>query len=502
MKNFKRLLTVVLSVAVILTAFAVVALAADGDAPVSVTTRTFDFEEYDDKHVFSDVKPKDGRWVIAAADNGNKYVVAEWTDDEGTSTVDNWDISTSFNSNPTLYGVLNNPAMSIDFDIKSSSGSFNAVSIRPDLYGGLSTGYRLSQGKSTYLSNVTELTGSTEWNHITFVYRHMGDGLFVTNIYVNGVLSAHSTSINYTTSNFSANNANNTAAGITNWPSLFDENGDAKYSNLHIQICSFYGSAAGRDIYYDNIKFSIHPEGIDNAAIASYIYNDDYKMPYGETEAKIGDVYYDDVNEAFAKAADGDKLALYTDVGAVILNKAITVDANKYENGVATGELYDITVRSDAGYIVSYADGVYTLTKSDKNVTVVFDPDCGQDACDCYGEGVGHDQTYSIIVPVGVVPEFIPTIKSSSADGVVTEFIGWSYEKGGEAVEFSAVTEEQASLGVLNLYPVYNVTRYSGRLVDGNRNVTMFFEHQFGEMLTATLSITRPLRSPQIPISP
>jgi hypothetical protein len=224
--------------------------------------------------------------------------------------------------------------------------------------------------------------------------------------------------------------------------------------------------------------------GDKNGTVA--VYNEDYDMPFGFTEAIVGETLYDDVNEAIESLIDGDHLTLKADVeDAVIINKSVVIDSNKYDaDGVATGEFYNIKIRSTLGYVITLENGIYTVTKSDKNANVIFDPDCGIENCTCYGAGIGHKQTYSVIVPVGVVPEYLADIAVINNEGVVADFLGWSYTKGGEVEDITAVTEAQAEAGDLYIYPVYKVTAYDFSVSDKNGNYKFYKADEFNAAIT------------------
>ena len=491
MKKLGKILTLILVFVCMVTAITVVALADEPANLKPITRGTQDFESFAKNQTYSNSASKDGKWVVMEADDGNKYVLAMPEDVAGTNTQENIDPSTGRGANAEHIELY--PTMAFDFDIKSTSGGYSSVSLRPDMYGTLSASYRLCMGNSVYLSYLSaSLNKVDEWQHVTAIFRHVGNGLIKVYFYVDGVESTYATEIDFGAKTFSSSvgtNANILNEGITKWSNLVDENGAYKYNNVGISIVSLYACAEGRNIGYDNFKFTFYPESYDNDAIASYIYNDDYKMPFGVAEAKVNDTAYEDFDEAFAALNDGDRLTIKTDLdGVTIINKAVTVDVNKYDDdGNATGEYYKATIKSNGGYIVTYDAGIYTLTKSEKNVEVRFDAPCGEENCTCYAGGVGHKRTDTAIVPMGVIPEYIGSTAIDDMDGVVAEFVGWSYEKGGKAADLTAITEAQVEAGVLNLYPVYNVVKYDFGYIAPDGTESYYFAKSFEAVAQAAL---------------
>ena len=494
MKKLGKILTLILVFVCMVTAITVVALADEPAALQPVKRVSQNFESYANGAVYSNSASKDGKWVVGEADDGNKYVIAMPEDVADTTVQENIDPSTGRGA--TAEHIALYPTMAFDFDIKSTSGSFSSISLRPDMYGTVNSSYRLSQGNSVYLSYLSaSLNKVDEWQHVTAIFKHVGNGLVKVYFYVDGVESTYTADIDFGAKTFSSStgtNQNILNEGITKWADLIDENGEYKYNNVGISIVSLYACAEGRNIGYDNFQFTYYPESYDNDAIASYIYNDDYKMPFGVAEAKVNDTVYDDVNEAVAALNDGDRLTIKTDLdGVTFVNKAVTVDVNKYDdNGNATGEYYKATIKSNGGYIVTYDAGIYTLTKSEKNVEVRFDAPCGDENCTCHINGIGHKLTYTTIVPVGVVPEYIGDAFAQSFGDTDVESIGWSYEKGGALAELTAITEEQAAAGVLYLYPVFKVTKYDFSYVDPNGVETYYFAKSFETVAQTALKTT------------
>lgn len=492
MRKFSKILTLILVVMALITAFTVVALADSDTGLQPIKGASVDFEDRADEQNYSNSASKDGKWTTYEADNGNIYVSAEAEDVAGTNTQENIDPSTG---RATSTNIQNYPTVAFDFDIRSTTGSFSSTSIRYDIYGG-GGNWRISQGTSTYLSETHELNKVNEWQHVTFIVRHEGAGLFRVSIYVDGVLSTYTFTKSYAASDpvnnpneavFSATNATNKDTyGIYNWNNLLNEDGSYKYNNIGIGYFSIYACAAGRDIHFDNFEFNFFPESYTNDDVASYVYNSEYEMPYGYTKATLTDnesgtvTYYDDFDKAFAAANKDNTLTLMADLTeAYNVNKAINVN----KNGFAF-EYY-----SKTGYVPTIDGELYTFELANQLVNVVWDPDCSDETCTCYEHGIAHELTDTAIVPLGYTPEYSKEIFINK-EGVVAEFLGWSYTKGGEVDEITEITEQQAALGTLYLYPVYNITKYDIGLTDADGNHSFYMADEFETVVTNAIANT------------
>ena len=481
MKKFSRIIALLFSLVLVVSAFTVVALANEETELTPVLCHSLDFED-EEVGVYSNGRnaktktPKHGIWETYAADNGNKYIVAKDIDEEGAENGDNKDHTVSGSE---AYDISKYPIFAFDFDIMSNDGTYySSATIRTDLYGGENSSSRISQMGGMKVNAIGLPDEAYVWNHVTIIVDYVGDGIFNFYYYVNGKLTNDDKNFDYS----------------ENWSTYFDEDGNSIYNNVRIGVVSMYPAYSDtghitNEIAYDNFKFSYYPEGYTVEDVATYIYNEDYEMPYGITEASVGETFYDDVNEALAAAADGDTVKLRTNLpGTTIVNKAITIDSNKYdESGTATGEFYEVTLKSTAGYVITVENGVYTATKSDKSVTVVFDPECADENCKCY-EGIGHKQNFSSIVPVGQIPEFLTELTPVNDEGIIAEFLGWSYENDGTVDTLVPVTDAQAEAGTLNIYPVYDAETYDGILLNGKDGSKTYFKgHKGFESAMATL---------------
>ena len=493
MKKLSKLLVLILTLALLVTVFAVVALASDGDepklTPVTVTGDNFNFEDKETGFLISQTSDKDGVWYVGEADNGNKYAVAAY--DNGTgSNGQNWD--PTFHNNSKL-GIDQYPIFAFDFDVRSTTGGWHwGLTMRADLYGGPG-GYnaRLSQTATRKLNNDGfKLSGKDEWNHVTYVVEYAGNGVFNFISYVNG-LKTSSTSINYNETKFSAQyNAN---ASIVYFNDLLDENGNFKYSNVRIHCVSLYPPTGEttEQIHYDNLSVTYFPTGYSADDAAKYTYNESYEFPYNYTVAKNGDAVYDDVSEAVADAKEGDTILLTANAAKdIVIDKPMSIDTS---NGTYTFDWVSYN-----GYTVaSSADGVYTFAKSEQTVTVKWDPACSG-ACNCFDAAGGHSLNATTVVALGTVPEH-PVQNPSfdvTADKRQAFFLGWSYDNDGTVDDITAISEEQIALGEISLYPIYDVKVYALEVTTTAGKVTYHVQEEFKEVVEgiayeATLKLVR-----------
>ena len=175
MKKLTKILTLLLALAIMVTSFAIVALATD-EEPVLTPASPYEngFEDKEGGSVFYDTTEKVGKWNVGEADNGNKYLIGAYAEATGTNG-QNWDINFPDNNE---YGVDRYPIFAMDLDVRSTTGAWiYTLTMRPDLYGGAGYDTRLTQCSSTKL-NLLGFEGANEWNHLTLVAEYLGDGVF------------------------------------------------------------------------------------------------------------------------------------------------------------------------------------------------------------------------------------------------------------------------------------------------------------------------------------
>ncbi|MBR5140682.1 MAG: hypothetical protein IKV16_06460, partial [Clostridia bacterium] len=491
MRKFSKILTLLLVLVMLVTAFTVVSLADENDeaalAPVRVTANTFknDFESLETGFLISQTTDKDGVWYVGEADNGNKYAVAAYDDGTGTNG-QNWD--SSINDNAKL-GLDVYPVFSFDFDVRSTTGEWHwALTMRADFYGGPGGATaRLSQTPTRKLNKdgIKVTAPADVWVHVTYVVEHAGDGIFNFVSYVNGERTSTVT-VDYKETNFGAQYSSNSS--IVNYNDLVDENGNFKYSNVRVGVISMYppSSATTEEIHFDNLTYTYFPEGYTADDASKYVYGADYQFPYGYTEAKVGDVVYDDVNKAFAAAEAGDTVVLAKNADSlIVIDKAITIDSKGYTFDWASYNGY---------YLASSEGGVYTFAKAENTVTVNWDPAC-DGACDCNAAAGGHSLNAQTIVVAGSVPAH-PVQNPAfnvTADYQQAVLLGWSYENDGTVDELVAAPE---GVSEITLYPVYDTKTYSLEVTKSNGEISYHDASEFKTVIEgisngATLKLVR-----------
>jgi len=484
MKKLKRILVLMLSVVAILTAFAVVAAATDATELVPKTIYTVDFESNEAGDIIQDGvwqgAEKSGVWYIGEAENGNKYVISTYKTGS-PSLGDNHDVTIG---SSVAYGINKYPMMAFDFDIMSTTGAYHySATVRPDLYGGKS-GQRIFQMQSTKLNadGVSIPAVANVWNHVTFVINYVGDGKFNAHFYVNGKL----------TFEYNLDYANEEA-----WQALLDEEGNLNYDNVRVAVFSIYSpwqdTTKGEQIRYDNMRFTYFPEGYSAADAASFIYGEDYELPYGFTVAKNDTDIFDNAQEAIDATEEGKTVVLQDNIAdTLLINKNLFIDTNVYEDGTATGSFYTFNFKSSRGYVASETaegSGIFEIKKSESTVTVIWDEKCSED-CDCFAEYGGHIMTSESIVVLGDIPEYfgnIPTFEIAE-DKSTKAFAGWSYENDGTVDTLVPVTADDVAGGTLKLYPVYEVLQYVIELTTAEGVTTYYFENDFSDVIVSAPS--------------
>ena len=503
MKKLSRILILVLSIIAIVTAFTVVALAADGETtkPEPVYRRIFnvDTDDYVKDQTYNNNASKIGKWYIGQADNGNKYLVGAYDTATGTNA-DNIEQTLP----GTTYGVKNYPTFALDFDFLTPTGQCHwSATIRLDLYAYVQkpdkSGYaasRVTQMIATRLDN-SNSTGinipkkANVWQHVTYVVQYVGDGVFDYHFYVDGV-KTNTTSVDFKTTKLT--HGSNDLIQSTNWTDFLEEFPSVNFEKLGIYttILNPAYKSETEELWYDNMQAHYYTADYSIEEVASYVYNGNYEMPYGFTEAKIGDTVYDDANKAIKAAEEGQtvKLTKNADTTLVIDNAAIFVDTNVYdENGAATGSFYTCDFASTQGYVATETaegSGIYETKKSSNTVNLIWDEACAE-TCDCYKEFGGHNLTSTTVGVLGETPEFFGNIPTFDiVNGLVKEFIGWSYTKDSATVDtLLPITADDVAAGTIKLYPVYKATQYDFSVAQGSQ-INYYMETEFATVLNNT----------------
>ena len=455
MKKFSKILFLLLALVLIVTAFTVVALATEDEStveakPATISGWDFTFETYDDGEEIQNSASKKGKFTVISQDDGNNYVLADWETGTG-SNAENLDFAYSTRL------ISDYKYVAMDFDVMSVDGGHSSsiyFRLRKKTgvdSSGNNTFSDLNLMSRIYLSSLGLSSEAYDWQHVTIIVEFNKDSSFSYHVYVDGEF---------------VKTIEDTAKQATIVSSALDEDDLAVN---YIRILS-QGSASSPKSAFDNILVTHYKEGTSFDDIANYHYNyGDYPQLYKYTVATVTDSesnvsYFDDINKALAAANDGDKVQLFESItDTVIINKAITVDTNIYTTDAETGETtvtgsYTFDWGSTEGYVADNVDGIYAIEKSNQLVTVKWDVPCGAEDCTCVG---AHQLSKETIVVIDEIPEYLYDIpEDSEVQGLVTEFLGWSYENDGTVDTLVPITAENVAAGTLNIYPVYRQVQY------------------------------------------
>ena len=191
--KLKRLLTVVLMLAVMISAFAVVSFAQDGETtltPYENSKYNKDFTANAEGDILS-TKNRRGVVTVKVADNGNKYAHFHYVGPDGDNGMWDFDISA-----PSVYtnNIVDYPYFVFDFDIMTENGTFDGVKVNPRLYATKEMVGNTS-GSVGFVDAITisDITGISttpyEWQHLTLVVVYNGDSSFTKYVYLNGELA-------------------------------------------------------------------------------------------------------------------------------------------------------------------------------------------------------------------------------------------------------------------------------------------------------------------------
>ena len=486
MRKFSKLLLLTLTLVMAVALLTVVTFAAAESGTTTLTPKTMSvtgkgyhavskdgtFDNPDTDYSLPNGASKHGKWSITVADNGNRYAVSEYEVGTGTA-YENFDVMTT--TSRATYNVKLYPSFAIDFDIMSNVGLYDYASIRPDLYATETNG-RIMQMGGVDLNKIGLPKTVDTWNHVTMIVTYTGKGIFERSFYVNGVLTLGPTVID--------------VSQDANWLTRVDENGDLVANNVLVNAISIYPPRGTEKVSYDNFLYTYYPAQYSAADIASYFYNENYVMPYGFTEAKIGDNVYDDVTKAIAAAGAEDTVKLTKNADTkLLIDKNLVIDANVYdENGVATGSFYTFEYESTKGFVhTEISSGVYSFARSPYAVDVIWDAAC-EGECDCFLQYGGHKLTSESVLILGQIPAYhgeLPTFEFDYSTNTLKKFIGWSYANDSTVDTLVAITADDVSAGVVKLYPVYATVTCDIEVISGNTSVYYEVGADFPSIFTA-----------------
>jgi hypothetical protein len=123
MRKFYKALLLILSLALMITVFAVVSFADDSSTtlqPFEYKYYDYTFNSYDEGKVLSYARTAQA--IVTVQDNGNKYVLTKDVPENSTANPQ-WDISFDAVVN-NKYNVVDYPYFVVDFDIMTVNGAY------------------------------------------------------------------------------------------------------------------------------------------------------------------------------------------------------------------------------------------------------------------------------------------------------------------------------------------------------------------------------------------
>ncbi len=488
MNKFKKLLVLVLLLVVSVTVFTVVAFASEDEALVKhqALLALLDYETKNEGDLAEANPDGAGHFEIAVAENGNKYIKHHVSSGTGNASY----AGNGYQAN-TSYSISEYPYLTFDFDIAKIEGDYAGAGFNPyyygngpvyDDFGNLSTTLKQETGGNTTikLSAFKKYLPQEyyTWAHVTLIFKYhiMDDTEYIGGYaYVNGELV-------YT--NHTLHTLSTARLASNYYFGTFRINNDGGTNTKN-----FTG--------YDNWQINYFNKAYTDEEVASYVYNENYKLPYGKTVARIGSVLYDSVPSAIAACKYGEVITLLADVEDVMrIEKPVTIDTNKYgEDGLPTGEKYQFSSTSTS-LLSSTVDGV-VMFKQVQNASVeIYWDDCpgiaanGVCTCDKQYLDENGEHIMSHLTPTAMlnsVPFYdgeTPTFPI--VNGISKEFIGWSYTQGGEVEELRAITPEDVNKGWIALYPVYRELQYSIEVIDVSGSSTFYLASEYDAAFSAS----------------
>ena len=485
MNKFKKILVLMLVLAVSLTVFAVVAFASDEEETLEKKRASIGsyltYETYEEGELAEANPDGAGHFEIAVAENGNKYIKHHVSKGTGNTSY----AGNGYQAN-NKYSISEYPYLTLDFDIAKIEGDYAGAGFNPyyygngdvyDDYGNLYKTLKQVTGGNTsvYLSTFKKYlpTEFNTWAHVTILFKYhiMDDTEYIGGyIYVNGELvhfdhTLHTLNTEYPAANYYFGTFRINNHGGTN-------------------TTNFSG--------YDNWQINVFNRAYTEEEIIAEVYPDGYELPYGVTIAKIGNAVYDRIPKAVDAFKNGDVITLIADINTPInVDKPVTFDLNKYdEDGNPTGEFYNLSTTSTTLVSDFNEETGLLVFKQVQNASVqVYWDDCpgvaagGECTCPDVYLNENGEHTMSEFTPSAMlnsIPSYtgeIPTFPI--VDGVSKQFVGWSYTQGGEVEDLRVITADDVNEGWIALYPVYEVLQYSFELIDASGNSTYFLEDEY-----------------------
>ena len=485
MKKFSKLLILLLTLVVVMTAFTVTILAADSEGTETVLPpikrgSVINYNDLEDGAKITNSTSKKGKWTAVATPDGNVYALWEY-EDASANNEENRDFYTSPSSANNIWDY---PYTAMDFDIMTTVGKYPGATVLARYKAGSSNNF----GASFSLSNVPLSKTPYDWQHVTLVWEFAPtvDGLnYVANFKLHAYVNGKSVGT------FDLGSSPSFIKSMTT---------EAEFKTaMNHEFRLNPGRNTSTTMGFDNLELNMFPKGYTLDEISTYVYDEEYELPFKTTVATITDAednvtYFDDMNKAVAAAAKGDTIQLADDVdGVVTVDKEIIIDTNKYVDGVATGEFYAIEYTSNK-MAPTVKDGKVTFADAgEKKVAVYWDFCMTCETCESTHGGEGCTCTCGAAVPghimssaseaiIGTTTIYNGTVPTFDiVDGISTTFAGWSRTLGGKAEDI-VITNDDLAVGWIVLYPVYEVITYTFEVTSSSGAITYYTADKFATM--------------------
>ena len=497
MKKFSKILTVLLTLAAIVTAFTVVTLATTEEPALSpIVKYDNNFDSYDYGTYLGDNSTKSGYFGAHGQEGSTDKYLLHYGKEHTTTKASSFlaglysygtASKDAYGNNVAVTNISDYPYAVFEFDIMKITNSYSTFSVGTYIKnsaGGLKPAS--SSVKSSSLTNYLP-SEQYEWAKVTVIFAYHSEtvdgaktGYLSTYAYVNGTQAYKY----YKAVTFSYDSDGEYGATVVDGEKTVHgalESG-LYFTDLRLDTSSWTNTDTTTRSAFDNVKLTVYPAGHTLDELVGMTYSEGYTFPYTKTRAILNGKGYESVKAAIDVANDGDTVYLREDVEEpIVINKAINIvaDATKLSaenpDGVdydATGIIQDETKEaftfnyvSYTGYVAEQNGSTYSFALADKLAKVDWDYCDGE--CDCYfKDAAGHILTAETLVPLGNVPDIpvaAPTFEIEN--GLKVIFKGWSYTKGAtEADTLVAITEDDVANGV-KIYPVYEITQYSFEIV-------------------------------------
>ena len=399
MKRFSKILTLILALAAILTAFTVVALAEGETEPGFVRPfATYTFNGYtvgNSWETSQGVGTGGAITVQEAYPGGNKYLQVVGSSNS-TSTLNYSYMGGGTNSNRTGYNTIKYPIVAFDFDLMTPNGDWGLYStstnntgnsagiyFRPYYYNS-SGSWAVSNGwfKQISFGALGLPTTSYQWHHVTVIFEQTSETVDdVTTYYVEQTVYVNGKALTNSLASW-------VSGGKVDINAKGSKDGRLFFGPVYVKS-SRYETSSKQVI--DNMQYTYYQAGYDISKIPTAIYNDTWEAPFGKLLATVtvgeGEeavtTYYDDMGEAveYTKATPGAKLSLAGNMTSnYIVDSEMTIDANIYGTDAETGETIitgkytgvDTYAKTTKGYYMketAEGSGIYVATKGDFMLT-------------------------------------------------------------------------------------------------------------------------------------